>query len=234
MLYYSSYARRWSICTRADGNREGGPGREVTEESSESSSLVTIGLSSLAIIISCVSVWFSYQSLRETRQNRKINEATSRAYVRVSSALIDTRQLYKHENPKFKEAIAYLTVTNTGRTAAKNLRVEYALLASNKEEPNTRVDGAVGRAAHLQQLAPSASETIRFGIPVLIKENGLDLTERQFSLNVSLIYNDGLHSGDKLENTMVCGPKPDQQDGGLVNLYYCVNSISECDKDGSP
>jgi hypothetical protein len=103
--------------------------------------------------------------------------------------------------------------------------VEYALLTCDKEEPNTRADGAIGRAAQFQRLAPSASETLRFAVPVLIKNNRLALKEKQFSLDVTLVYSDGLHSGDVVEDSILCGPKPDKQGGGLVTLYYCVDNI---------
>jgi hypothetical protein len=106
------------------------------------------------------------------------------------------------------------------------------MLSSNKDEPNTRVDGAMGQAAQFQQLVPGASETVRFGVPVLVKNNHLDLSDKQFSLDVSLIYNDGLHPGDKVENRTVCGLKPNNQGGGLVTLYYCVDFIGEFHQPG--
>ena len=193
-----------------------------------------IGLSITAIVVSLSSAYFSYQSLQETRENRKISEITARAYVRVASALIDTRALYPHENVKFKRAIAYIVVTNTGKAAAKNLRVQYAMLEQNQRTPSSRVDGSIGRAAHFRDMAPGASETIRFGIPVLVKGKRLDFTDRQFTIDVTLIYNDGIRPGDKVEGTLMCGGKPDKPEGGLVTLYYCVNLIEEFDKDRKP
>ena len=194
----------------------------------------TIALSITAIVVSLGSAYVSYQGLQETRENRKINEATARPYVRVASALIDTRTLFPHDNPSFKQAIAYLVITNTGKTAAKNLRVEYALLEQNPRAPSNRIDGAMGRAVHFREMAPGASETIRFGIPVLVKDKRLDLTDRQFSLDVTFSYNDGIRQGDKVEDTMLCGNKPDKPEGGLVTLYYCVNFVGDYDKQGKP
>src|SRR5438552_2069395 len=37
-------------------------------------------------------------------------------------------------------------------------------------------------AAHFREMGRGVSETIRFGIPVLVKGNPLDATDRQFSL----------------------------------------------------
>ncbi|MEX2261464.1 MAG: hypothetical protein WD696_05910 [Bryobacteraceae bacterium] len=194
----------------------------------------TIALHAFAISVSIGSAIVAVLSWTETRENRRINEATSRAFVRVASAMIDTRSLYPHDNPKFRRAIVYLVVTNTGKVAAKNLRVEYELLEQNKEAPNGRVDGAMGRPAHFREMVPGASETIRFGIPVLVRNKRLDVTDRQFSLDVRLIYNDGLNSGDKVEGTIMCGGKPDKAEGGLATLYYCVSFVGEYDQDGKP
>ena len=130
--------------------------------------------------------------------------------------------------------MAHLVVINNGKVPAKNLRVEYALFDGHKEAPNNRADGAIGRAAHFREMVPAASETIRFVIPVIVKGKGLDLTDRQFSIHLNLMYNDGLHSSDVVESTTMCGDKPLSPSGGLVPLYYCINFIGEYDKDGKP
>ena len=59
-----------------------------------------------ALLVSLSSAVSAWRSQQETEKNRKINEATSRAYVKVSSALIDTRQFYNQQNSKFRQAIA--------------------------------------------------------------------------------------------------------------------------------
>ena len=189
----------------------------------------TIGLSAAALLFSFCSLIVSWLSWSETRANRQINAATSRAFLSLSTVLVDTRFLYGHADPKFREAITYASVTNTGKVPAKNVRVSYSMM----EESPGGSRSTDKKVAHYRELAPGVTEKLRFGVPVLAKGTYLDLTNGQIAVDFKVIYNDGLNKGDKLESVVMCGNKPPQP-GAIVYLHYCVSDMSEQGPDGKP
>src|ERR1022692_2327234 len=83
---------------------DAGSKRKVADGPS-SWTVASLLVSVAALLVSLSSAVSAWRSQQETEKNRKINEATSRAYVKVSSALIDKRQFYNQQNSKFRQAI---------------------------------------------------------------------------------------------------------------------------------
>jgi hypothetical protein len=193
-----------------------------------------IAISVLALLVSGLSAYYSHGSLGETTRNREVNEMTGRAYVSLSSLLIDTATLYKPPADLFREVrpsayelLAYLTVTNTGRTGAKSVRIERAVLWGTHGVVRTRFDGAIKHVSDIQVLAPGSSQTIRMDVPVLYKSGAFDQTDRQWGINFTVAYQDGIHQRDQVEVPMLCAAIPDKPQKTLVTAYTCNQEIHE-------
>jgi hypothetical protein len=112
----------------------------------------TIGPSLLAAAISIASAAFSWLSLNETRENRRINEQTARAYLRPTSLVLDS-SLMSQKNWANKTLTGFVTITNTGRIAAKDVS---ALLDTNLPRNETLFE-----IARFAELPPGSTNTVR-------------------------------------------------------------------------
>jgi hypothetical protein len=188
----------------------------------------------VAILVSFISCSFSYCGWHETMQNRRVNETASRAYIRVSSILLDTNTLYAHRNPGMKYLSGVITITNTGRAAAQNVRINQALMSSNPNDPHNLDDGAIAHLTDLHVLGPTVPEVVRFSIPVLYVNGKFDQTNREFNLNLTIVYNDGIHPRDNVESPMFCAPIPREPQRQLLQFYSCNTIVGLMNSDGTP
>lgn len=199
----------------------------------------TVILSFAALCISGTAVFIAFLALREARQNTRINEESARAHMRVTSVFADFRALQKHLNPRFRTVPVYLTISNAGRTAAKHVRVEYALITvdhgppitGSRGTPNTRADGAIGRAAQFSEFGPNSAEVLRFGVPVRFDRDWVKRPNSQLNLAIDLIFKDGLHARDEMTSGTYCGRIPMKSQRELVQFHYCVNEILRYDQE---
>jgi hypothetical protein len=184
---------------------------------------LTIGMSIAALVISLVSAALTWN---ESSKNRKLNESTSRAYLTISSLMLGVRTFYPSSNPQFNYTTGTITITNTGRTAAKQVRIERALLSSNSREPHTRQDEAIASIAEWPTFPPG-SQVVRFKIPVLLSHGTFDRTDPQLTMSITIIYNDGVNVHDTVNDATWCAVKPQQPTIDFIQFYYCVDHAYE-------
>ncbi len=195
---------------------------------------IPIVISGLALLVSGLSAYFSHNSLGEAARSREVNEVTGRAYVTLSALLIDTGTLYKRPvddfhpaRPDVYDLMGYLTVTNTGKTAAKLVRIERAILGGTNGKVGTRFDGGIEHISDIHELAPGVSQTVRMNIPVVYRGNLFDHHERRWSIDFTVAYGDGIHQGDQVDSPMLCAVIPDKPQKVLVTAYTCNQEIYE-------
>jgi hypothetical protein len=173
----------------------------------------TVALSLLAAFISLSSAAFSYLSLKETRENRRINEETSRAYLSVSSLVLDT-SLFAEKNWENKSAKGFVTVANTGRVAAKQIDTLLDLNPPQAEE--------WFNIARFAEIPPGSSKTVRVFVSTGNKRSLTSLGDSgEYVVTVQLVYADGFHNERQEQSVTFCLPAPTKISKSINNLYPC-------------
>ena len=174
----------------------------------------TIILSLLAAAISVSSAWFSYQSLTETKDNRQINEDTARAYISVSSLVLDSSLFSPGDSWANRFVKGFVTVANTGRTAAKDVDTTLDLNPPN-ERPRSHI-------AQFTDIPPGSALTVRVLLNV---GKSLSLTSisdtDEYVVTAELEYDDGFHNDKQTRSEIFCLPRPKKASKTMISLYPC-------------
>jgi hypothetical protein len=173
----------------------------------------TVALSLAAAAISLGSAVMSLLSLNEARENRKINEQTARAYLKVTSLLLD-RALFSSESWAGRSLTGFVTITNTGRVAAKRIET---LLDLNPPRAESLFD-----IAEFAELPPGSSNTVRVLLPMTHSKSLTSLSDtKEYILNVKLRYVDGFSREERVDDSSFCLPFDKAQGDSPVSLYSC-------------
>lgn len=175
---------------------------------------LTLILSTAAVLVSLGSAGLSLLSLEETRVNRRINEHTSRAYLRIVSLMLDTHTLLSDKDWADKFIPGSITLTNTGRVAAQGTHV---LLDINPPRGEM-----VYQVAEFEEVVPGASITTSFRFKLgRSKDLTFSSDTHEYSISVKIEYDSGISQGKKVDEVFFCVPKPPTKSNGLVLLTPC-------------
>jgi hypothetical protein len=172
----------------------------------------TVALSLTAVFVSLASATLSYLSFNETRHNNAVNVQTSRAYLSVSSPVLDG-SLFARDDWKRGSAKGFVTVVNSGRTAARQVDT---LLDLNPPRKQNWLN-----IARFAEIAPGSSKTVRVLVLVGSKHDLTSLGDSgEYAVTVQLIYEDGLHIERQEQAMSFClsYTSPTQK---AVTLYPC-------------
>jgi hypothetical protein len=173
----------------------------------------TIGLSLLAATISIVSASFSWLSLNETRENRRLNEQTARAYLKPTSLVLDA-SLFTADNWPSKTLKGSLTITNAGRLAAVDVN---ALLDTNPPRKETLFD-----VASFEQLPPGSTNTVRIIMKMSRSKSMTDISDtKEYVFGLTMRYLDGVTKESRSEDWTFCMSNEKAVSKGMVSLYPC-------------
>jgi hypothetical protein len=175
---------------------------------------LTLVLSTAAVLVSLGSASLSYLSLQETRENRRITEQTSRAYLRIVSFLLETPIVLSEKNWSNKLIRASITITNTGRVAANNVD---ALVDLNPPRAENLFS-----IARFEEIPPGSSVTTTSRI-LLGNEHRLTFSNdtKEYSISVKVDYDAGLNEGRRMDEVFFCVPPPPKNAKGLTVLSPC-------------
>jgi hypothetical protein len=181
----------------------------------------TIALSLLAATISIISAAFSLLSLNETRENRRINEQTARAYLRPTSLVLDA-SLFSSENWEHRSLTGSLTITNTGRVAAQTISV---LLDTNPPRDETLFE-----IARFAELPPGSTNTVRI---IMRMTNSKSMTQlddsKEYVFGLRIRYLDGVNPDLKTDESTFCMSMDKAKAKGMISLYPCDAHFSGFD-----
>jgi hypothetical protein len=138
--------------------------------------------------------------------------------------MLDVRPFYASSNPQVNYATGTITITSTGRTVAKHVRIERALLSSNSREPHTRQDEAIASIAEWHTFPPG-SQVVRFKIPVLLSHGTFDRTDPQLTTSVTTVYNDGVSVRDTVNDATWCAVKLQQPTIDFLRFYSALITL---------
>jgi hypothetical protein len=173
----------------------------------------TIGLSLLAAAISIVSATFSWLSLNETRENRRINEQTARAYLRPTSLVLDPL-LMSESNWENKTLTGFVTITNTGRIAATEVS---ALLDTNPPRKETLFE-----IARFVELPPGSTNTVRVTLQMGHSKSLTNLSDsKELVFGLTIRYLDGLSPESRSDESTFCMSTAKSEAKGKASLYPC-------------
>lgn len=173
----------------------------------------TIGLSLLAATISIASATFSWLSLNETRENRRINEQTARAYLRPTSLVLDPL-LLSEKNWENKTLTGFVTITNTGRIAATEVS---ALLDTNppRKDPLFEI-------ARFAELPPGSTNTVRVTLQMGRSKSLTSLGDsKELVFGLTIRYLDGLSPESRTDESTFCMSTAKSAAKGKASLYPC-------------
>jgi hypothetical protein len=173
----------------------------------------TIGLALLAAGISIASATFSWFSLNEARENRKINEQTARAYLKPTSLVLDA-SLATRDQWANKFLKGSLTITNGGRVAAKNVT---ALLDTNPPRNETLYD-----IARFTELPPGSTNTVRITMKMSNKQSMTYMSDmKEYAFGMKIRYLDGVNAEERTDESTFCMSAEKPKSTGMVSLYPC-------------
>ena len=174
----------------------------------------TIALSMLAATISIVSASFSWLSLNETRENRRINEQTARAYLRPTSLVLDPLLIMSGDNWASKTLTGFVTITNTGRVAATEVS---ALLDTNPPRKETLFE-----VARFAELPPGSTNTVRISLKMGRSNSLTSLGDsKEYVFGVTIRYLDGLSAEPRNDQSTFCMSTAKPNAKGKTSLYPC-------------
>jgi hypothetical protein len=181
----------------------------------------TIVLSLLAAAISITSASFSWLSLNETRENRRINEQTARAYLKPTSLVLDA-SLLSRDNWANRSLKGSLTITNGGRVAARNIT---AMLDTNPPRNETLFD-----IASFSELPPGSTNTVRIIMKMTNSQHMTYISDtKEFAFGLQIRYLDGVNLETRTDESTFCMSMEKPKLKGMISLYPCDVHFSETD-----
>ncbi len=173
----------------------------------------TIALSLLAAMVSITSAAFSWLSLNETRENRRINEQTARAYLRPTSLVLDPL-LMSEDDWASKTLTGFVTITNTGRVAATDVS---ASLDTNPPRKETLFE-----IAQFAELPPGSTNTVRITLKMGRSKSLTNLSDsKEYVFGLTMRYLDGLSPESRNDESTFCMSTAKPNAKGKTSLYPC-------------